>query len=490
MSHESAYESVDAEFRKAHLSGRSPGLVYGVVLDGELIHSGAFGTTALDEERPPTVTTVQRIASMTKSFTASAVLLLVERGQLALDAPVASYVPEFQPMHSADSAPVTIRHLLTMSAGLLTDDPWGDRNESQTPEELDAFLAGGFLTGARPGEAFEYANLGYAVMGRVIDRVLGADGGFRAFVLDELVTPLGMPATTYDVSLVGSELAVGFQPRSSGWVAEPSTSPGTFSAMGGLHSSATDLARWVGGFTDAFRNPSAPHPLSPASRRDMQQAHRFIDVEAKEGKAAAAYGYGFGLIAEHHADHGHVAQHSGGYPGYGSHMRWHPETGLGVIALANGTYAAPVAAATEALRALVLAADRPRALPVPTTQQLVEEVTRRVAATIADHAPFNDHTVFTANVAMDVPEEERQVQLAKLREEVGLMRLAVEELTPRADGLGHIAWSIPAANGRYELEIKIAPTLEPRVQQVVVKATVPGDSAEVAAAVTPELDEG
>ncbi|MFT4263786.1 MAG: serine hydrolase domain-containing protein [Nocardioides sp.] len=475
---DTAFASVDALFATEFETGRSPGLVWAVVRDGAILHTGSLGTTVLGADVPPGVDTVQRIASMSKSFTAAAVLLLVERGEIALDDPVSRYVPQLRQSHSADSAPITLRHLLTMSAGLLTDDPWGDRNEPQTPAELDAFLAGGFLTGARPGETFEYANLGYAVLGRVIDRVLSVDGGFRRFVLDEIAAPLRMTATTYDVTLAGPALAVGHEKRAGGWEAVPPVAPGTFSAMGGLHSSITDLARWVAGFTDAFRDPTAPHPLSAASRREMQQSHRFIAVEAGTERAAeaTAFGYGFGLIAEHHLDHGHVAQHSGGYPGYGSHMRWHAASGLGVIALANGTYAAPVATSTRALRELVAAlagsADEPApAYPVPTTLTLVRAVTDRVAATLAGHGPtpFTDDDLFTFNVAMDTPEPERRLQLAAERDKAGLMLVPAEGPTPKADGLGHITWSVPAERGRYDLEIKIAPTLEPRVQQLLVR---------------------
>ena len=342
----------DVEFEK----GRSPGLVYAIVRDGEVLHARGLGTTTPGEQTPPTTESVLRIASMTKSFTAAAVLLLRDRGLLHLDVPVADYVAD---------APVglTVRQLLTMSGGLLTDDPWGDRNETQTPEEFAELVGGGITVGGPPGVTFEYSNLGYAFLGRVIDAVLPPDvGGFRSFVLDEITGPLGMAATTYDVRGVGPGLVAGYHNPGDGWRLQPEVLPGTFSAMGGLHSRVIDLARWVGGFTDAFRRRTAPHPLSVASRREMQQQHRFtgvsgglnLDVPAGgTALSASAVGYGFGLFVEHHSDHGHVVHHPGGYPGYGSHMRWHPETGLGVVALANGTYAGPVETARNALRALV-----------------------------------------------------------------------------------------------------------------------------------------
>ena len=294
---------------------------------------------------------------MTKSFTATAVLLLRDRGLLHLDDPAAAYVTDAP-------AGLTVRHLLTMSGGLLTDDPWGDRNESQTPEEFAELVAGGITVGGPPGVRFEYSNLGYAFLGRVIDAVLPPDGGgFREFVLNEITGPLGMAATTYDVRGVGPRARCGLsrprrrvepaagrdprnllrdgrsaQPRDSTWRAGSGASP-TRSAV------RTQPTRW--GRPAAARCSSST--ASPASRAGWPSTSRPAAPHCRRARV----GYGFGLFVEHHSDHGHVVHHSGGYPGYGSHMRWHPETGLGVVALANGTYAGPVETAHKALRALV-----------------------------------------------------------------------------------------------------------------------------------------
>lgn len=458
--------TVDDLFAAELAKDRSPGLVYAVVRDGKILHARGLGTTALGESTPPGVDSVQRIASMTKSFTASAVLLFRDRGALRLDDPVAAYLPE------VEVPDLTIRHLLTMSGGLLTDDPWGDRNEPQTHAELGEFLAGGFPVVALPGTRFEYSNLGYALLGRIIDTLNGGEGGYRRFVLDELAGPLAMAATRYDVREVGPALVAGHHRRGDEWTVEPAVLPGTFSAMGGVHSSLTDLARWVGGFTDAFRRPDRLHPLSAASRREMQQLHRIIGVSGAlsidvpvggAALAASAAGYGFGLFVEHHTDHGDVVQHSGGYPGYGSHMRWHPETGLGVIALANGTYAAPVDTCRDALRALVAGERTPAASP-SATREIVEVVSAKLGKS-GDR--FNDE-LFTFNVELDVPEAERLEQLSGARDLVGAPNGPASE--PYADGLGQASWSVPAERGRYDVEIKVAPTPEPAVQWLKVTA--------------------
>lgn len=464
---------VDDLFATELAQDRSPGLVYAVVRDGEILHARGLGTTTPGGSTPPTVRSVQRIASMTKSFTATAVLLLRDRGALRLDDPVSAHVPELAGFRAAPDAPaLTVRHLLTMSGGLLTDDPWGDRNEPQTHAELGELLAAGFRVGAVPGVRFEYSNLGYAILGRVVDSLTGGKGSYRRFVLDEVTGPLGMADTRYDARDVGPELVPGHHRRGEAWVVEPEVRPGTFSAMGGLHSSLTDLARWVGGFTDAFRRPGAPHPLGAASRREMQQLQRLIGVsgslcvDVPAGGAAltaTAAGYGCGLFVEQHSDHGDVVHHSGGYPGYGSHMRWHPETGLAVIGLANGTYAAPGDACRDALRALVAAERRPAVSP-SATPALVEAVTAKVGST---EEPFTDD-LFSFNVALDVPEPERLEQISEARQAVGAPTGPASDVY--AVGLGAASWSVPAERGRYDVDIKVAPTLEPAVQSLKVTA--------------------
>ena len=137
--------SLDARFERLAREAAVPGVAWGVVRDGRLDHSGGAGTIRDGEDRPPNTDTVYRIASMTKSFTAATVLLLRDEGRLRLDDPVADHVPalaDWAPP-TTDSVPVTIRDLLTMSSGLPTDDPWGDRQQGLALDAFDRLLADG-----------------------------------------------------------------------------------------------------------------------------------------------------------------------------------------------------------------------------------------------------------------------------------------------------------------------------------------------------------
>ena len=322
------------------------------------MHSAGFGARVLGAG-PPDAGTVFRIASMSKSFTASAILLLRDAGALALDDPAAQYVPELAGWRcgSADAAPVTIRQLLTMTAGFPTDDPWGDRQQGLPITAFDELLAAGVSFNWAPGTRFEYSNLGYAILGRVLTMASGVL--YDEFIRTRLLAPLGLDRTGFTADEFDQEnVAVGYRHGLGGWEEVPFDPYGAFAPMGGVFSTVADLARWVAGFAAAFppdgdrrrrrrqrasAAESDPHPLRPASRRQLQLPQAVTGWRAAGrlpgGPPAPPEYYGFGLFVDEDPSLGRVVSHSGGYPGFGSNMRWHPATGIGVIALGNGTYA-------------------------------------------------------------------------------------------------------------------------------------------------------
>ena len=361
--------AVDARFERLAIDAKIPGVAWGVVRDGELSHAGGAGTIRDGEDRRPDADSVYRIASMTKSFTATAILLLRDEGRLGLDDPVGLHVPSLAGWAppTADSPAITIRHLLTMSAGLATDDPWGDRQQGLALDAFERFLASGPPFAWPPGTTFEYSNLGYGILGRVVTAAGGQEYG--DLVRDRILGPLGMASTAYHAADVPeARLAHGYVRRDGALIREGSDPYGALASMGGVFSSIRDLARWVAGFLDAFPardDPEGGHPLRRASRREMQQAHRLVvpSLPARPAHAAPVVdvmGYGFGLVVHADTELGTIVSHAGGYPGFGSHMAWHPATGLGVIGLGNLRYAPVRPVVAEQLRALVLADAVPR----------------------------------------------------------------------------------------------------------------------------------
>ena len=167
------FSELDLEFEKARLDLRAPGIVYGVILDGELAHMRGFGVRRTDTNAPVRGKTAFRIASMTKMMAALLIQDLYDQGKLSLDTPAERYVPVLRDWKypTRDSRKITVRDLLNHSAGFVTDDPWADRQMALPNEELSTFLRQAEPFSHAPGEAYEYSNLGYVLLGRIIENV-------------------------------------------------------------------------------------------------------------------------------------------------------------------------------------------------------------------------------------------------------------------------------------------------------------------------------
>src|SRR5687768_12081312 len=325
---------------------RMPGAVMGIIVDGELAWVKVAGVRETTNKSPVTPETVFRIASMTKSFTAMAILKLRDEGKLSLDEPVARYVPAMAdlPYPTKDSPAITIRHLLTHSEGLPEDNPWGDRQLAQTAETMRAWIRAGIPFSTAPGTAFEYSNFGFAILGEVVAKASGRP--YSDYVRDNILRPLGMNSSTFEMSAVPrDQIALGYRSENNAWKDEPILADGSFGAMGGLWTNARDLARYVAFLMSAFPPRDEPDngPIKRSSAREMQQVGRFQPGGAFRGVVDgplqfSAGGYGYGLGVSQDCRFAHTVGHGGGLPGYGSLMRWLPEHGVGLIAMSNRTY--------------------------------------------------------------------------------------------------------------------------------------------------------
>jgi CubicO group peptidase (beta-lactamase class C family) len=418
---------------------------------------------------------VFRIASMTKSFTASTVLLLRDEGRLRLDDEAAQYVPELASvaLPTRDSPPITIRHLLTMTAGFPTDDPWGDRQQGLDLAAFSRLIRGGLAFAWAPGTRFEYSNLGYGILGRLITNVAGSE--YRDVVRDRLLGPLGMTSTGYLADEVEpARLAKGYVWRDGRFLDEPMDGYGALASMGGVFTTVDDLTRWVAGFQDAWPprdEPESGHPLTRASRREMQQPMVPADLRLSALAVDAmpdveSLHYGFGLFQVDDVRFGRVIGHAGGYPGFGSHMRWHPGSGLGVIAFGNGRYAPTSLLAKELLGVLLQADVAPlrRTRPNAATEAARKAADRLIEAWDDDLAA----SLFAMNVELDEPIASRKAVLERIRERHG-------RLTPDADapdqsltGFHQLWWLRGERGGRVRVELLLSPEASPRVQTFAV----------------------
>ncbi len=263
--------------------------------------------------------------------------------------------------------------------------------------------------------------------------------------------------------------------RDDAFIDEPFDGYGALASMGGIFSSVRDLATWVAGFTDAFppRDDSeGSHPLSRASRREMQQVHRTFDPELQHDDPAApstvdVTGYGFGLFVRDDLAIGTVVDHSGGYPGFGSHMRWHPASGIGVIALGNRTYAPMMAPCADALTALVTQ----EAAPIRTVPRwgATDAARADIERLLADWDDRLVGRIFAVNVDLDEPLEHRRATLERIRDRFGA--LTRDEREPaESDSPSDLAWWLRGERGgRVRVEIMMNGERPPRVQSLELR---------------------
>lgn len=143
---EATYPVIDKIYKEYAEQSHFPGMVYGIVVDGKLVHAGSVGYIDLQNKTEASSQSDFRIASMSKSFTAMAILKLRDEGKLKLDDPISLYIPEAKNMKrlTKDAPAITIRMLLTHSAGYPEDNPWGDRQLANTDQQLIALYKRGY----------------------------------------------------------------------------------------------------------------------------------------------------------------------------------------------------------------------------------------------------------------------------------------------------------------------------------------------------------
>ncbi len=444
---EATYPVVDKLFKDYATKRNFPGLAYGIVVDGKLVYSGGTGFTDVAKKTAATPKSLFRIASMTKSLTAMAILQLRDQGKLRLDDPAQQYIPELKQLTylTADAPLITVRNLMTHSAGFPEDNPWGDRQLADSDADLINLIKGGLSNANAPGIAYEYSNLGFAMLGNIITKVSGKP--YQQYITETILKPLGMTQTVWEYSKVPADLlAHGYRyieggPAAGQWVEEPLLHDGSYGAMGGLITSIEDFSKYVAFHLAAWppRSDAESQPLKRSSVREMQQPSTFSGMATQAKNAAGkicpvtssyAYGLGWSQNCE-----GRVAVgHSGGLPGFGSQWRILPDYGIGVIAYGNLTYAGLGSINSAVLDTLVSQAGlKPRQLPVsPILSQRKAELVKL----LPDWTNAEKSGIFAENFFPDHSVETRRKAVQTLYAKAGTIK-KVGELIPENQLRGH-----------------------------------------------------
>ncbi len=306
---------------------RVPGLAVGVTFNGKLVYQRGFGLADIELEKPITTETSFRIASISKTFTAVAILQLAQKGKLRLDDRVDTYLPWFKAKDkNRDAHNITIRQLLSHTAGVFRDgiaSQWAD-GVFPTAGELRRSISNKTVV-YENSTRFKYSNFGFALLGEVIQAV--CDMTYEQYVTRNIIKNLGMRCTAAD-----------YTPSTASWLAEgywrsipgvdrrecfPHIRTNAYAPATGFISNVPDLAKFLSALSLKRDDDTL---LDRESKKIMMQAHQDTGVEGKS--------YGLGLDIKTIAKQ-KIIGHGGGFPGFTTHVDLDVENDIGVIALSN-----------------------------------------------------------------------------------------------------------------------------------------------------------
>jgi D-alanyl-D-alanine carboxypeptidase len=360
-----------------------PGAQVAVWHEGRVILSRGYGTAEIEAGRAVEPGTVFRLASVTKQFTAAAIVQLAEEGVLSLDDPLARWVPEYP----TGGHEVTLRHLLTNTSGIpnfATVDPdWQAKiGEPLPPMEALARMSEHDLL-FEPGDRFDYSNTGYVLLGIVIERASGMS--YDEYVRDALAHRHGFGSLAYCPDTPAPGHAHGYRPEEEGSLpALPVSMTNAYSA-GALCSTAEDLVRW----TQALNRGRI---VAPALVEEM-----VTPPEVRTGRTP----YGFGLVIGSLAGHRRV-MHGGGINGFNTQVAYYPEHDLGIAVLYN-TSGSPPARLELLLARAVLGLELPTVVSLPTPAEVRAAYTGTYSLAGTQLRVFERDEMLWAQVAGQAP---------------------------------------------------------------------------------------
>lgn len=310
------FARADAIVRDEMARQHIPGVSLTILRAGKIVHRGDFGLADIATGTPVTRETAFNIGSISKGVLAAGILLLVEDGKLALDAPVSRYLPDAP----ANWSEITLRRMLSHTAGLVREAP-GFAPDRIQPDIGVIRSAYPLPLIAPPGTRMEYSNVGYFVLAELIARASGKP--WPDFIAERIFVPLGMGATRPTTAAGTSQRATGYAWNAGRYEISPGYR--ALRPSGAFTSTAPDLARWESGLAKGTI-------LRPESRAAMWTPAMLA--------GGAGAGYGFGWRIETVEGRREIA-HGGSLPGFRSYYGRYPEQQLAIIVLTNNGGAEP-----------------------------------------------------------------------------------------------------------------------------------------------------
>jgi CubicO group peptidase (beta-lactamase class C family) len=347
---------------------RMPGAAAGVLVSGELAWSGGAGSADLGTRQAPGAGTLFRIASITKTFTGTAVMQLATAGRLNLDDPAVVHLPELREAGSpfGPVEALTVRRMLSHESGLLGDPAGTDWSVPAYEGAAERTLSqpARIAVMVPPHSQHKYSNLAYQLLGEIVARVSGVP--YPQYLREKILQPLGLASTGFEPLAPGlaAQRASGYyrQAYTDGFQPAPAM-PG-IGAEGGLWSCVTDLGRWLSAQLRAHAGGSdrpgelGDAVLPAAALRDMHKPRYLADDAWTLAWGISWYGV--------RRDGTVWIQHSGDLPGFSSNACFHPGDRAGAVVLLNGAGdAAELAMDLAAIARKATRPPAPAAGPVP-----------------------------------------------------------------------------------------------------------------------------
>jgi len=313
-----AARAVDSLLAQYAVAG-APGASVVVVRDGRVLLERAYGLADVDSGVRATPRTDYRLASLTKEFTATAVMLLADAGTLSLDDPVSRWLPDLP----ACAHGVTIRHLLTHTSGIWAYEDFVPDTQTYQVKDRDALelIKRADSLYFPPGTEFRYSNTGYALLALVVEAASGMP--FARFLRERVFLPAGMRNTVAYEQGVSSvpRRAYGHALEDGRWVRADQSNTSAVLGDGGVYTSVDDLVRWS-------------RVLFGQSRRLVRPATQQLAWTSYTLADGRPGGYGFGWFVDHEA-HGLRLWHNGETRGFTNGIVVYPEQRLMVVLLTN-----------------------------------------------------------------------------------------------------------------------------------------------------------
>jgi CubicO group peptidase (beta-lactamase class C family) len=304
----------------ALIDAGDPGAAVAVIRNGAVIHQKGYGLADRQTKRPITASTTFDLASVSKQFTALAIMMLAERKQISYDDPLTRFFPEFPPY----ATKITVRHLLTHTSGIadymeVYEKRHASSRKEPTSQEARLMLAEISEPRFEPGAKFEYSNSGYMVLAQIVEKASGQV--FPVFMKNNVFVPLGMSSTVVSDQIIAPapDRAISYASSWLGYRVADYSPLNRIYGDGNVNTSTDDMFKWDQAlYTDQLVKQST-------------LAEAFTPVKLNDG-SSAPYGFGWRVVD---ANGLKMLSHGGSWVGFRAHIVRIPSERFSVVVLSN-----------------------------------------------------------------------------------------------------------------------------------------------------------